>query len=128
MAEGEGEAPRLPERRGGTRTGAALEAERCRWHRGPGEGRSAVVTIWGQFWAGPRRSEELLKTRTRSPIAEMGVECAGTRSGPGSMRAGAEVAGPGCASCDRAYREQSVQCGGRATNRWVGAHTDTKRN
>ncbi len=45
MAEGEGEAPRLPERRGGTRTGAALEAERCWWQGGPGEGRSAVVTI-----------------------------------------------------------------------------------
>ena len=43
-------------------------------------------------WAGPRGSKELVKYR--SPIAGMGVARAGARCGPGSMRAGAEVAGP----------------------------------
>ncbi len=51
-------------------------------------------------WAGPRRSEELVKSR--SPIAGMGVVRAGARGGPVSMLAGAEVAGPECAGCDRA--------------------------
>ena len=51
-------------------------------------------------WAGPKRSDEVVKSR--SPIAGMGVARAGARGGPGSMRAGAEVAGPGCAGCDRA--------------------------
>ena len=44
-------------------------------------------------WAGPKGSKEVVKSR--SPIAGMGVERSGARCGPGRMRAGAEVAGPG---------------------------------
>ena len=45
-------------------------------------------------WAGRKQApKELVKSR--SPIAGMGVERSGARCGPGSMRAGAEVAGPG---------------------------------
>ncbi len=51
-------------------------------------------------WAGPKRSDELVKSR--SPIAGMGVARARARGGQGGMRAGAEVAGQGCAGCDRA--------------------------
>ncbi len=97
MAEEEGEAARAAwrdEHRISSGGREVLAARRA------GGGQECCGNYLGARWAGPRRSEELVKSW--SPNAGMGVARAGAQGGPGSMRAGAEVARPGCAGCDRA--------------------------
>jgi hypothetical protein len=83
-----------PERRGETSlsTGAAGRPRGAGGKEGQG-GPECRGSYSVARWAGPKGSKEVVKSR--SPIAGMGVERTGARCGPGSMRAGAEVAGPG---------------------------------
>ena len=82
-----------PERRGETSlsTGAAERPRGAGGKEGQG-GPECRGSYSVARWAGPKGSKELVKSR--SPIAGMGVERAWARCGPGSMRAGAEEAGP----------------------------------
>ncbi len=89
---------------GAGQSGVARRARGAAW-RPCGAGRQEGLEMSGvpcelvgeQRWAGPRRSEILVKAGAR--MRGIGV-AAGARVGPASMRAGDDVAGPECAGCD----------------------------